>query len=157
MLPVRLGRSADLLADPMGWPTEADLVGRGHRDFDRLGERVLGEPWARQLVPCNADVREDESHYYVEVEMPGLTRDDIEITLEDGVLTISGEKKMSSEQRKHNYHIRERQYGRFSRQFSLPVAVDENKVDALLKDGVLRITLDKREEAKPRKITVSGG
>ncbi|HOW19548.1 MAG TPA: Hsp20/alpha crystallin family protein [Phycisphaerae bacterium] len=157
MLPVRLGRGADLLDDPMGWPMGAGLVDRVHRDFDRLVDRVLGEPWAGGLVPYNVDVREDDSHYYVEAEMPGLTKDDIEITLEDGVLTISGEKKTSSEQKSGHYHIRERQYGRFSRQFSLPSAVDENKVDALLKDGVLRITLDKREDVKPRKITVSGG
>ncbi|MGB9626143.1 MAG: Hsp20/alpha crystallin family protein [Phycisphaerae bacterium] len=157
MLPVRLGRGADLLADSMGWPMGADLGDRVHRDFDRLVHRVFGEPWAGQAVAYNVDVREDDSHYYVEAELPGLTKDDIEITLEDGVLTISGEKRISSERKDGHYHIRERQYGRFSRQFSLPVAVDENKVDALLKDGVLKITLDKREEAKPRKITVSGG
>jgi len=123
-----------------------------HRDFDSLLGRVFtqGESFGYPV-----DVREDESHYYVEAEMPGLNKDDIEVTLENGVLTIAGEKKSTLDEQKENFHMRERRFGRFARSFSLPSAVDEGKVNATLKDGILTITLDKREEVKPRKIAVN--
>ena len=141
----------------MDWPTGVDVVDRLHRDFDRLVDRVIGDSWTGQMLPYNVDVREDEGHYYVEAEMPGLSKDDIQITVENGLLTIAGEKKASSDETKGNLHIQERRYGKFSRQFTLPSAVDEEKVNATLKDGILTITLDKREEVKPKRITVSPG
>ncbi len=100
------------------------------------------------------DVREDAEHIYVEAELPGLTKEDIEITLEDGVLTIAGEKKIENEEEREGYEVRERRYGKFSRTFELPSVVDEGKVRANLKDGVLLVTLDKREEVRPKRIEV---
>ena len=153
MLLVRRNRpTADL-----GWPTGVDLVDNLHRDFDSLVGRVLGDAWEGQALACRVDVREDENHYYVEAEVPGLSKDEIDITMENGVLTIAGEKKTSVEENDGNFHIRERRYGKFARQFTLPTAVDEGKVKAALKDGILTITLDKREEVKPKKISVNLG
>jgi HSP20 family protein len=158
MLPVLINRGRGLLGSPLEWSGGVDVVDRLHRDFDRLVTRALGESWdGGEFLPYNVDVREDEGHYYVEAEMPGLGKDDIQITVENGVLTIAGEKKASNDQQKGDFHIRERRYGKFLRQFTLPSAVDEEKVNAVLKDGILTITLDKREEVKPKKISVNAG
>ncbi len=100
------------------------------------------------------DVREDAEHVYVEAELPGLASEDIEIALEDGTMTIAGEKRFEREDSNENYAVRERRYGKFNRTFQLPSVVDENKVHATLKDGVLLVTLDKREELKPKRIEV---
>ena len=151
MLPVLLQRSRGTI----GWPTGIDVVTDLHRDFDRLVGRVFGDGGEGTYLPYNVDIREDENHFYVDAEVPGMKKDEIEVTLEAGVLTIAGEKKSEIDREKSDYHIRERRYGKFSRSFTLPSAVDENKVNAALKDGVLTITLDKREEVKPRKIAVS--
>lgn len=144
MLPVLFRR----LNEGLGLPRHWDV-------FDGLLDRVIGD----ESVNLNAsahrvDIREDANHFYVEAEVPGLTRDDIEVTLENGVLTLSGEKKTAVEETKENYHLRERRYGRFTRSFVLPSEVDDAKIQAALKDGILTITLTKRDEVKPRKINV---
>lgn len=100
------------------------------------------------------DVFEDKDNVIVKADLPGLTKDDVEITLQDDVLTLRGEKKQEKEVKEENYHRVERVYGSFNRSVSLPVAVDANKVEATFKDGVLRITLPKAEEAKPKQIKV---
>ena len=107
-----------------------------------------------QILNYKVDVREDDDHVYVEAELPGMTKDDIDITLENGVMTISGEKKLEHEEKKENYYLSERRYGSFSRSFQIPSVVDESKVEATLKDGVLHVTLNKREEVKPKRIEV---
>ena len=121
-------------------------------------DRMIGDVWGGCPVPASlgyrVDVREDAEHVYVEAELPGLAKEDIEITLEDGVLTIAGEKKIENEEEREGYEVRERRYGKFSRTFELPSVVDEGKVRANLKDGVLLVTLDKREEVKPKRIEV---
>jgi len=139
----------------LGWPTGFDALSDLQRDFDRLVGRVFGDGGESIYLPYNVDIREDENHFYVAAEMPGMKKDDIDVTLEAGVLTISGEKKLETAHEKSDWHIQERRYGKFSRSFTLPSAVDETKVNATLKDGVLTITLDKREEVKPKKIAVS--
>ncbi len=121
-------------------------------------DRFLGDVWGDRgrgtPLGYHVDVREDAEHVYVEAELPGLSKDDIEITLGDGLMTISGEKKFEHDEAKENYHVRERRYGNFRRTFQLPSVVDESKVQATLKDGVLLVTLDKREEVKPKRVEV---
>ncbi len=99
------------------------------------------------------DIREDADHIYVDAEMPGFKKSEIEVTLENGVLTItaSRERKKVDEQ---TAHLTERRFSRIARAFNLPNSVDESKVDAHLADGVLHLTLNKREEVKPRRIEV---
>jgi HSP20 family protein len=109
------------------------------------------------LPTCEVDVREDDDHFYFVAELPGLNKDDVEVTLEDGVLTISGEKKDDRKEEKNGYHLRERRHGKFSRSFRLPTEVDPNKVGAQLKDGLLTVTLHKAEAIKPRTIEVKAG
>ena len=98
------------------------------------------------------DIREDNDHIYVEAELPGFTKDDVEVTLENGMLHILAQRKV--EEKKGESHLAERRFTRVSRAFTLPNQVDETKVDARLDSGVLHLTLNKREEVKPRKIEV---
>lgn len=130
-------------------------------EFQDEVSRFLGDAWgiAGRSVPLGyrVDVREDADHVYIEAELPGLTKEDIEITLEDGLLTIAGEKKFEREGQEENFHLRERRFGRFCRTFQLSSVVDEQKVHANLKEGVLLVTLDKREEIKPKRIEVQVG
>ncbi len=131
--------------------------------LDREFNRMLGRFWGSAEVPSTlapyaVDVHEDADHFYVNAELPGFAKDDVDITLEDGVLTIRAERK--SEEKKGGdktpLHI-ERRWSRFERSFTLPTAVNENSVRAELNEGMLTITLDKREEVKPRKIQITAG
>jgi HSP20 family protein len=128
-----------------------------HRDFDQMIGRFLRPPTdgGTNWAPYAVDVREDADHLYVEAELPGFKKDEIDITLENQTLTISAERGDRKEQTQGDYLLNERRYGRFLRSFTLPPTVDEKSVDAKLADGVLHITLNKREETKPRKIQVS--
>jgi len=132
------------------------------REFNRMLNRFWGSAEVpATLAPYAVDVHEDGDHFYVEAELPGFTKDDVDITLEDGVLTIHGERKEEEktggkEKEKQPLHI-ERRWTRFERSFTLPTAVNENSVRASLNDGLLTVTLDKREEVKPRKIQISAG
>ncbi len=133
--------------------------------LDREFSRVLNRFWGNGEVPATlasyaVDVHEDGDHFYVEAELPGFNKEDVDITLEDGVLTIRGSRKEEKEQKpdgKQPLHI-ERRWSRFERSFTLPTAVNEKaRACGELEDGVLSITLDKRREVKPRKIQINVG
>lgn len=98
------------------------------------------------------DIREDEAHIYVDAELPGFKREEINVTLENGMLTIAAERK--EEAKKGDVHLNERRFTRVARAFTVPNTLDENKVEAKLDGGVLHLMLHKREEVKPRKIEV---
>jgi len=125
-------------------------------DFDSLMNRLFnGRENYAGLAPYAVDVREDADHIYVEADLPGFNKDEVDITLENSTLTISAEHKaQTKEEKSGDYLLNERRYTRFMRSFTLPPTVDEQSVQANLKDGVLKITLNKREETKPRKIKV---
>ncbi len=129
------------------------------RDFGNLMDRMFHRDFfgdGGTFAPYGVDVREDADHLYVEAELPGFTKDQIDITLENATLTIAAERKEEpGEEKKGDWLLRERRYARYNRSFNLPPTVDEKTVDAKLVDGVLKITLNKREESKPRKIAVS--
>ena len=101
------------------------------------------------------DIYENDQHEIVlKAELPGITREDIDLRVENNTLTIRGERKRQQEAKQENYHRVERLYGSFSRSFSLPSTVNTEKVRAEFRDGVLTVTLPAREEAKPRQIQV---
>ena len=101
------------------------------------------------------DIFQTGDHELVlKAELPDMSREDIDITVENFVLTVKGEKKLSHEVKEEQYHHAERRYGTFSRSFSLPQTVDSNRVAAEYKNGVLTVRLPLREEAKPRTIKV---
>jgi HSP20 family protein len=128
------------------------------RDFESMLGRMIngrGEGSSR-LAPYGVDVREDDNHLYVEAELPGFKKEEVDITLENQTLTIAGERRETPEnEKKGDWLLNERRYTRFLRSFTLPPTVSEQSVNAKLEHGVLTITLNKREESKPRKIAVS--
>jgi HSP20 family protein len=121
------------------------------RDLDHFFDRVL-EP--RAYYWLRTDVRQEGDDLIVEVEVPGLKKEDLDITVEDGVLSISAEYKSNVDEEKSNYHVRERRFGNVSRSFHLPSTADAENITATTKEGVLTLRIPTKEEAKPRKITV---
>jgi HSP20 family protein len=111
---------------------------------------------ASNFVPP-VDVYEDDHSVTVQVEVPGVKEEDLDVRLENNVLTISGERKLENEEKKENFHRIERQYGRFVRSFTLPSAIDPESVNAEFNNGMLKITLAKREESKPKQIKIGAG
>ena len=106
------------------------------------------------FVPA-VDVYEDEQSLTLKLEVPGLNEEDINVTLENNTLTVSGERKFEKEEKEENFHRIERRYGSFTRTFRLPNTVDSEKVEAGYDKGVLKITLAKRAEAKPKTIKIA--
>jgi len=100
------------------------------------------------------DIAEHDDQYVVKMELPGVSKEEVKITLESNILTVRGEKKQEKETKKENYHRIERSYGSFQRSFTLPTTVKNDKIDASFKDGILNIKLPKAEEAKPKQIEV---
>jgi HSP20 family protein len=129
------------------------------REFDSALGRLFtgrGDHDGGYLAPYGVDVREDVDHIYVEAELPGFAKEDVNVTLENQTLTISAERKEQMRKpEKGDWLLNERRYSRFLRSFTLPPTVDQQTVNAKLQDGVLNITINKREESKPRKIAVS--
>src|ERR1700726_5313155 len=103
------------------------------------------------------DVYEDEHNVTLKIEVPGIDEKDIDIRLENNTLTVHGERKIEKEEKEENYRRVERQYGSFTRTFTLPSTVDSEKVSATYDKGVLKISLPKKAEAKPKQIKVTGG
>jgi HSP20 family protein len=100
------------------------------------------------------DIYETDKSIVLKVELPGLSKEDINKEIKDDNLILRGERKFEKDIREENYHRIERSYGKFSRSFSLPSTIDRNKVDATFKDGVLEITIPKAEETKPKQIEI---
>lgn len=157
MLPARVQRRGSNLPD---------VFDQFQRDFDTIVEQFFEPGMERGWTPSGVEIWEDDEKVYIVAEMPGVKRDDIDITLDNNVLTIRGEKKQSWEEpekeakkgeqkgEKVRWHMRSRSYGQFMRQFQLPASVDESKVNASFKDGLLHIEIEKRAEVKPKRIEV---
>lgn len=101
------------------------------------------------------DVVEEKENFLVKMDLPGLTKADVTVTLHDNFLTVKGERKHEVEKKDTNFYHRERVYGTFARTIELPTRVDSGKVLATFRDGVLHVTLPKSEEAKPKEIQVN--
>ncbi len=104
----------------------------------------------------SVDIYEDKEKLFVEAELPGMNRDDFELSVENNVLTLKGERKFEKKTEGDNYHRVERAYGAFTRQFTLPQTVTADGATADFDNGVLRVALPKREETKARKIEITG-
>jgi len=100
------------------------------------------------------DITEDDKEYLIKAELPEVKKDDVKVTVENGVLSITGERKFEKEEKGRKYHRVERAYGNFVRSFTLPDDADANKVNAEFKDGVLKVHVTKSEAAKPKQIEV---
>ena len=125
-------------------------------DFLRPGSlfgRSMGEGLRDTWVPA-VDVQETDKSFVFVAELPGLKKDDVEITLEDNLLTITGERTLEEKEEGETYHRIERAYGKFSRSFSLPSQADNTNVKAGFDNGLLTIEIPKSEAAQPRKIEI---
>lgn len=124
--------------------------------FGRWFDDMLGrtqEDGGQLLTPA-LDITEDENEFRVTTELPGLTKDDVQIQLENGVLAISGEKKQESESKGKSWHRMERRYGAFFRSITLPRGAALETADAKFENGILVIRIPKREDVKPRTIKI---
>ena len=110
---------------------------------------------ARGAWTPSVDIYENKDQIVLEAELPGMNRDDFELTIENNVLTLRGERRFEKRDEADNYHRVERAYGAFSRSFTLPQTVSGEGATAEYKNGVLRVTLNKREEVKARRIEIS--
>ena len=103
----------------------------------------------------SVDISETDAAYLVKAEIPGVKKEDVKVTVQDGMLTIQGERRQEKEEKGKKFHRVERSYGCFTRSFRVPGDADENSVKAEFKDGMLNVTLNKSRKAKPKSIEVS--
>lgn len=137
------------------WEPARELAGMEIERLNRMFTDFYDEAFSRAWVPP-VDIYETDAHEVVlKAELPDMKREDINVTFENGVLTLRGERKFEQEVKKDNYQRIERRHGAFSRSFTLPNTVDAGKISASYKDGVLTIRLPQREEAKPKQIAVN--
>lgn len=132
---------------------EPFFFGNLGKPFEDTLTRFFVEPNARPWVPA-VDIHENENELVVKADLPDLKFEDIDVRLENGTLTLRGERKFENKSDKGGYHRLERGYGQFERSFALPETVDPEHVHAAYKDGTLTVTLPKKEVAKPRQIKV---
>ena len=134
------------------WMTPFGKEPMGDIFFDRIWPE-----WQRDMgdeVSTSVDFSEKDGKYYLTAELPGINKDDITITIENGYVTLSGKKEESKEEKESNYYMKETRYGSFSRSFRLPGKVPEDKVDATYKDGVLTVVMPHEEEPEIKKIEI---
>lgn len=139
-----------------------------HRQMDDLFERFfrdwedpfaiagpVGGAGAEGMMMPSVDVAETEDEVQVTADLPGLTEKDVEVSLDNQILTLHGEKRMDREEKKKNWHVIERAYGSFHRSIPLPSGLDERRIKAQFKNGVLTVRLPKTPEAKSRRRTIA--
>ena len=152
MAPVRTFRNFGF-TDPMSelFDLQRSLV----EFFEGNFGKTIGETTALNTWTPPVDVYEDENEFLLKIELPEMSKEDIKVNLNDNTLAISGERKFENEEKRDGYHRVERRYGQFYRSFTLPPNVKVEAIAAEYKDGVLRMTLQKKEEAKPKQLSVS--
>jgi HSP20 family protein len=134
------------------WDPFADL-NRIQRQFEKssFGPRTRSADFAPAV-----DIHEDAEQLVLRAELPGVKKEEVDVSVDGNVLTLKGERKLEQEEKGRRYHRVERAYGTFVRQFQLSSNIDSSKIDAQLTDGVLTLRLSKKQELKPRKIDVKG-
>jgi HSP20 family protein len=128
------------------------FLGNGHDFFPALFEdnqSLLGSEWSPRI-----DIKEEDSNYVVTADIPGVEPKDIQVTMDNGVLNIRGERKSEKEEKKKNYHRKECFTGSFERSFRMPESADSDRISAKGKNGVLTVLIGKKESSKPRPIKI---
>jgi len=144
----------------MRWEGFRDLLSlqdRMNRLFDESARGVSRgreEDWATGTWAPAVDIYEQGGDLVLKAELPGVDPKDVDVRIENNVLTLKGERKTDTEVKRDSYHRVERSYGAFTRAFTLPTTVDTTKVKADFKDGLLRVVLPKREESKPKQVQI---
>jgi HSP20 family protein len=138
------------------WDPFQELVALGNRFNRPVTDPYASRPedafgaWAPPV-----DIFERQEHLVIRAEVPGVQKDDMDVRIENGVLTLHGERKQETDIKEENAHRIERTFGAFTRSFALPTTVDATKVTATYKDGVLEITVPKAETAKPKMVEIT--
>jgi HSP20 family protein len=127
------------------------------REVDRLFDRLFDAPAQAQRWAPAMDLMEAEDHYVLKADLPGVSEEDVAIEVENGLLTISGERKSEHERSEKGFYRVERAFGRFQRQMTLPEGIDPDGVVADFDRGVLSVHIPKPEQVKPRRITIGAG
>jgi HSP20 family protein len=129
------------------------------RGFSEGWSALTPSPTEAKPLSVRLDVKEDEKAFHVTADLPGLTEKDVDVTFDEGVLTIRGEKKIEREEKQDTWHVVERSQGSFARQVSLPTTIDADKIEAVVEKGVLKVTMPKQpvEPASSKKINVKAG
>ncbi|HKC13129.1 MAG TPA: Hsp20/alpha crystallin family protein [Vicinamibacteria bacterium] len=122
------------------------------RGINRTGSE---EDWVGGAWAPSVDIYEQNGNIVLKAELPGVDPKDVDVRVENNILTLRGERKLENEVKRENYHRLERAYGTFTRSFTLPNVVDTEKIKAEYKDGLLRMTLPKKDEAKPKQISIN--
>ena len=143
--------------DLSNWSARQDMDDLFDRYLKRAGLPATGN---QELLTSGdwtprVDIAETEQAFEVKAELPDVRKEDVKVTVENGVLTLHGEKKHESEEKDRKFHRIERHYGSFNRSFKLPENVDSNGITAAFHDGVLNVTLPKSEETRPKAIQIS--
>ena len=129
-------------------PQSSDVL---YRFFD---DDILSQLSGSQSYPVAIDVVEEKEQYVLKADLPGINKEDIKVSVENGLLTIEGERKSETEQKDKQVHRVERSYGHFVRTLNVGTSVDTSKIQASYKDGVLQLTIPKVEAAKPRSVDI---
>jgi HSP20 family protein len=124
-------------------------------DFDRLFNTLFDRSQATQRWVPAMDLVEHDDQFVLRADLPGLSEGDVNIEVEDGVLTVSGERKAEHDQRERGFYRVERQFGKFSRTLTLPDGIDGEQIKASFSNGVLEVWIPKPEQRKPRRIEIS--
>jgi HSP20 family protein len=154
----------------MNWRLMAPLAGRNlarmgdnpfvslqrelNRAFDDMWSGLPATGDTAAAAALRLDVKEDDKAYHVTTDLPGLAEKDVDVTFQDGILTIKGEKKVERDEKKDTWHIIERSSGSFARQLSLPANIDEDKISAKFEKGVLTVMLPKLPEAQSKAMKI---
>jgi HSP20 family protein len=128
------------------------------RDLEGMGlelDRLVGQAFSKNAWVPALDIRETEARFEVTVDLPGMRSEDVEVTFEEGTLTIRGQREFTRDEGEGQYHRIERSYGSFARSVRLPRVADPERIEASFDNGVLTVIVSKREEAKPRTIEVT--
>ena len=146
--------------DVTAWHPVTDFTsefGNMQREIDRMFNRFRGgtleDGPGTGILPA-VDIVERETDFVVNLEIPGVAKEDVKITVQENVMTVKGEKKFENEKKGETYHRVERSYGAFQRSFTLPATVKSDAIEASHTNGILHIILPKQEEAKPKEIEV---
>ena len=136
------------------WEPARELAAMEIDRLNRMFANLYGDSFDRGWAPAVDIYENDDREVVLKAELPEVKREDINITFENGVLTIRGERRYDNDVKRENFQRMERHYGAFSRSFTLPATVDATRISASHKDGVLTIRLPQRDEAKPKQIQI---
>src|SRR5262245_49331070 len=153
MMPVRSLRNL-VAMDP--FREMFDLQRSINRLFEDASGSVNSDTAISAWTPA-VDIFEDENQFLIKAELPEVGREDVKVSLNENTLSITGERRIENEEKREGYHRVERRYGQFYRSFTLPPNADPERISAQFKEGVLRLSIPKREEAKPKQIEVNMG